>query len=302
MKNNFLKYTFITPFIILLLFSDSTVAQEFDVNNYKMNFSFTVTKNYDNSRLLEVKFIAKNKKNRKDKIPIYDAEVKFFNIQNETEDLLGTSKTSEEGIASITVMGDHKYLLDEAGNINLTARFDSSEALDKEEKEILIKNLHLELDLVEVDSVKTIMVKAFTLDSLGIETAIEETDLIIAVDAMFSKMKLTEEIIKDGEFEFEFPTDIPGDVNGDITVYALIEDHDEFGNVIQKKTINWGTFNKLAKKDKYALWASLAPIWMYVVLSIMLLGVWANFIYTIINLFRIKKDGAELEYRSSNKI
>ena len=76
----------------------------------------------------------------------------------------------------------------------------------------------------------------------------------------------------------------------------MIEDHDEFGNVIQKETVNWGTFNKLAKNDKYALWARLAPIWMYVVLTIMLLGVWANYIYTIINLYRIKKDGVDLEY------
>ena len=112
---------------------------------------------------------------------------------------------------------------------------------------------------------------------------------------MFSKMIIEEGYIEDGTFEFEFPTDIPGDVNGDITVYAMIEDHDEFGNVIQKETVNWGTFNKLAKNDKYALWARLAPIWMYVVLTIMLLGVWANYIYTIINLYRIKKDGVDLE-------
>ncbi len=297
MKNNFLKYTFIISFITMLLFGVSTVAQEFDVNNYKMNFSFSVTKNYDNNRLLEVKFIGKNKKNRKDKIPIYGAEVKFFNVLNETEDLLGTSNTTQDGIASITVLEDHEYLLDEAGNINLIARFDGSEALDKEEKEILIKNLHLELDLVEVDSVKTILVNAFTIDSLGMRIPAIDAEIILSIEAMFSKMIIEEGTIKDGEFEFEFPTDIPGDVNGDITVYAIIEDHDEFGNVIQKKTINWGTFNKLAKIDKYALWASLAPIWMYVVLSIMLLGVWANYIYTIINLYRIKKDGVNLEYR-----
>jgi hypothetical protein len=282
----------------MLFFGVSTDAQEIDVNNYKMNFSFTTTKIYDNSRLLEIKFIAKNKKNRKDKIPIYDAEVKFINVLNDTEALIGISKTSQEGIATITVPDDHDYLLDEAGNINLIARFEGSNAIKKKEAEIIIKNLHLELNLEEVDSVKTILVNAFTRDNFGVKTPVIEAEIILSIEAMFSKMIIEEGILKDGKFEFEFPADIPGDVNGDIVVYAIIEDNDEFGNVIQKETINWGTFNKITKKDKYALWASLAPIWMYVVLTIMLVGVWANYIYTIINLFKIKKDGVDLEYRS----
>jgi len=127
---------------------------------------------------------------------------------------------------------------------------------------------------------------------------IPESEIILSVEAMFSKMILTEDILSDGEFEFEFPEDLPGDVNGEIVVYASVEDNDEFGNVIQRKSVNWGISDKVAKKEKYALWANLAPIWMYVVLSIMLLGVWANYIYTIINLYRIKKEGIDLEYRS----
>ena len=281
-----------------MLFGVNTVAQELDASNYRMKFNFTVTKNHDNSRLLEVNFIGTNKKDRKDRIPVYDAEIKFYNVLDENEVLLGTSKTSKEGNATLTVPKEQEYLLDESGNIHLIARFEGSDALDEEEEEVQFTNLHLELDLVEIDSVKTIVVKAFIKDSLGMETAVTETSIILAVEAMFSKMKLAEDIIYDGELEFEFPADLPGDVNGDITVYAMIEDHDEFGNVIQKKTINWGTFNKQVKEEKYALWASLAPIWMYVVLSIMSVGVWANYIYTIINLYRIKKEGIELEYRS----
>ena len=69
MKNYFFKYTFLKLIIALLFLGVRTVAQEFDANNYKMAFSLKTDKNYDNSRLLEVSFIAKNKKNRRDKIP-----------------------------------------------------------------------------------------------------------------------------------------------------------------------------------------------------------------------------------------
>ena len=292
MKSYFIKYAFITSLVTLLLFGVNTLAQEMNVDNYKTRFSFKTVKNYDNTRLLKVNFIGINKKNRKDKIPIYNAEVKFFNVLNGSEELLGSARTSQEGVSEITLPEDQLYLIDESGNINLIARFEGSEFMAEEESQIAVKNLHLELNLAEVDSVKTIFLKAFTIDSLGVENLVSEAEVIVSMQAMFSKLTLVEDIIQKGEFEFEFNSDIPGDVNGDITVYALIEDHDEFGDVIQKKTINWGYINNQAEKDQYTLWSSLAPIWMYIVLTIMLVGVWANYIYTIINLFKIKNDRA----------
>ena len=289
MKTTIIRYS---VFILLigLFINTSSIAQENVASNYKMAFSFKTVKNHDNTRLLEVIFIGKNKKNRKDKKPIYDAEIKFFNILNDEEVLLGTAKTTKEGIAQLTLLENQNYLMDEVGNINLTARFEGTDAIEEEEKEITVKNLHLELDLKEIDSVKTVLVKAFTMDKLGMETPVEELDIVISIGAMLSKMKIAEEIIEDGEFEFEFLTDIPGDVNGDITVYSIIEDHEEFGDVIQKGTINWGIFDKQIVKGKNTLWSDFAPIWMYIVLTILLVGVWANYFYTIINLFKIKNE------------
>ena len=139
------------------------------------------------------------------------------------------------------------------------------------------------------------MVKAFTIDSLGVKIPLEEADLIISVGGMISKMKLEEGTIEEGEFEFEFPTNIPGDENGDIMVYSIIEDNDDFGNLIQQKSINWGTFKTETIKDGNTLWSEAAPIWMYIVLTILLVGVWANYVYTAVNLFQIKKEGKELE-------
>jgi hypothetical protein len=127
---------------------------------------------------------------------------------------------------------------------------------------------------------------------------VEEADVIFSVGGLFSQMPIEEATIEDGEYEFEFPTDIPGDVNGNLTVYSIIEDHEEFGNVNQKKTIKWGVFTKQYKEEKNMLWSEAAPIWMYVVLTIMLVGVWANYVYTIINLFKIKKEGVNLELES----
>ncbi|MGB5363754.1 MAG: hypothetical protein WBN17_10665 [Aureibaculum sp.] len=299
MKTTFFRYSvliLLTGFLI----NTNSLAQENDADNYKMLFKFKTVKQHDNSRLLEASFIGQNKEDRKDKIPVYEAEIKFYNILSDNEVLLGTAKTDKEGIASITLPVDQSYLSDEDGFINFTAKFEGSDALDEEEEEILIKDLFLELNLTEIDSVKTVLVKANLKDSLGVETPVAELDIIISVGGMLSKMKLEEDTLEDGEFEFKFPTDLQGDVDGNVTVYAIIDDHDEFGNVVQKQTIKWGIFNKETSKVSNTLWSEAAPIWMYVVLTILLVGVWSNYIYTIINLLKIRKEGKQLELNTEN--
>jgi hypothetical protein len=300
MKTTFYRYSIIV-FLIGLFISTISIAQENDASNYRMLFNVNTVKQYDNTRLLEASFIGRNKKDRKDKLPIYDAEIKFFNTFNDEEILLGTSKTSKEGIAHITLPENQQYLTDNEGYIILKAVFEGSEGLEEEEDEISIKNLHLELKLSEIDSVKMVMVNAFVIDDLGEKLPLEEADIIISVESMFSNMKIEEGTIENGEFQFKMPTDIPGDINDDLTIYATIDDNEEFGNVIQKETVKWGAFHNHKAKGKNTLWSDYAPIWMYVVLTILLGGVWINYIYSIINLIKIRNEGKELEMYTENQ-
>ena len=295
MKNNLFKYTYLITFFVALLFSIKGNAQENDASNYNMSFKFKTAKQADNSRLLEANFTGKNKEDRKDILPIYDAEIKFFNVLNEEEVLLGSSKTSQKGIAQMILPEKQNYLTDENGNINLIARFEGNDAMEEASAEIIVKNIYLALNLEEIDSVKTILVSAFTFDESGSKIPLEETDVIVYVQGMFSKMKISEGTISEGAYEFEFPTDIHGDVNGELTVISIIADNEEYGTVIQKKNTNWGVFQKKTIDNKNKLWSKAAPIWMYVVLTILLVGVWANYVYTIINLFKIRKEGQNLE-------
>lgn len=254
MKTTFYRYSIIV-FLIGLFISTISIAQENDASNYRMLFNVNTVKQYDNTRLLEASFIGRNKKDRKDKLPIYDAEIKFFNTFNDEEILLGTSKTSKEGIAHITLPENQQYLTDNEGYIILKAVFEGSEGLEEEEDEISIKNLHLELKLSEIDSVKMVMVNAFVIDDLGEKLPLEEADIIISVESMFSNMKIEEGTIENGEFQFKMPTDIPGDINDDLTIYATIDDNEEFGNVIQKETVKWGAFHNHKAKGKNTLWS-----------------------------------------------
>ena len=295
MKNTILKSTFFTTFFVAILFNINCAAQENIAKNYRMLYKFKTVKHHDNTRLLEVSFIARNKKDKKDKPPVYDVDINFYTAANGEEILLGQAKTSKEGIAQLILPADQKYATLSDGYINLIARFEGSEALKAQEKEIMVKDVNLNLDLTVADSIKTIVVNAFSLDSLGNKMPVEEADINFYIEGMLSKMKIMEGTIEDGSYEFEFPTDIPGDVNGDVTVYAMIEDNDDFGDVIQKNSENWGVFNKQIKSEENKLWSNAAPVWMYIVLTILLVGVWANYIYTMVNLFKIRKEGKALE-------
>ncbi len=299
MRTSFFTYSLSIVLLSLFLVSN-TFAQEQDLSDYRMRFRFKSIKQPDQSRILEASFIAANKKDRKDRVPVYGADITFLNVLGEEQVSLGSSKTSKEGIAQITLPENQSYLMDPEGRINFRAVFKGTEELDGEEKEISIKDIHLDLGLIEKDSVRTVQINAHTIDSLGLQIPVVETDIIISVGGMLSKMVIEEGSIEDGTYEFEMPTDLPGDANGDIKVYAIIEDHDDYGDVVQKNMANWGVSKKSGQESENTLWSEAAPIWMYVVLTILLVGIWANFVYTGIHLFKIKKEGKELELKTEN--
>lgn len=293
MSTKFISYI-VVPLVIGFLFNVSVYAQETNFKNYRVRFGLTTVKQPDSSRILEASYIATNKKDRKDRVPVYEANINFYNV-TETEDiLLGTTKTDKEGTARLTVPANQTYVTDAEGFINFKAVFDGTDGLDGEEAELAVKDVFLELDLKEIDSVKTVILNAYTRDSLNTKIPLEYTDISFAVAGFIKNMPIQNGTIEGGQFQFKLPENISGDKNGNINVIASIVDNDTFGNVIQKKNINWG-INKKTEIESNKLWSKVAPIWMYVVLSILLLGVWANYVYSIVNLFKIKKEGKELD-------
>jgi len=301
MKTYFTKFSIIA-ILIGLFVSTNSIAQNDEVKSYKFLYKFNTTKQEDNSRLLEVSFIAQHKKDRKNKVPVFEAEINFYNTTDEDDILLGTVKTDKDGFARLILPESQSYITDIDDYINIKAVFEKTEAIKSYKRSVAIKDIFFDLQLKEIDSVKTAIFKAFTLDSLKIQVPAPEMDVVFSVGGMISKMPIEEATVEDGEYEFEFPTDIRGDAKGNVDVFVFLEDHDDFGNVIHKKNINWGTSLKQNVISENTLWSEAAPLWMYIVLTILLLGVWANYIYSIIHLFKIKKEGKELELATEIEI
>jgi len=294
MKINQLKL-FISAIILIVISTDKSLAQGFNADNYKIFYNFKTVKQIDNKRLFEVSFVTQNAEDKLDEMPVFKAEIKFLNVLGEQEVLLGSVLTSKEGIAQLILPENQTYLKDSDGRITVRAKFEATDALEEQLEEISFKDLTLEFGITEIDSVRTISVNAYTLDNNGESIPVEAADIAFYVQGMLSKLKIEEGAIEQGVYEFEYVNQIPGDDKGNLTFYAMIEESDDFANVIQMKKAKFGTIIEKNKMDKNALWADAAPIWMYIVLSILLIGVYSNFAYSIVNLFKIRNEKVEPE-------
>ena len=289
---NTVKIQILSLLMLALFLPWQTIAQDFDLKAYRLRFKLETTKNTDGSRTLEASFIGQNKKDRKDRLPVHQAEVVFLNTLEDEEVELGKVNTDETGTAQLILPADQNYLTDEEGYIEFIARFEGTKEIKKKEADLKVKDLFLEIQAEEIDSVKTVVVRAFALDSTNQRVPQDDVDLSISVRGMLSDFIVEEGSTEDGTFEIEFPNDIPGDVNGEFTLVAFVEDSDDYGNVEYTVGSDWGIFDDVPQKKKGELWTEVAPMWMYVILTIMLIGVWANYLYTIINIRKIWKLGS----------
>lgn len=266
-----------------------TYGQKSDINDFSMSFDLTSLKQTDNSRLFRVEYTGTNKENKKDIVPVADAEVNFYNILDDKEILLGKSMTNKEGIVSIVVPAEHKYLSDQDGYITVAARYEGNDAMDYEESELMFKDLFLDVELNTEDSLRTLIVKAYTKDAAGEKQDIEELDIILGVQGMLSKLVLEESTLEGGVYEFELPEDIHGNSMGELTLFAKVDENEDFGNVINTVMVKDAFAVVKQRPERNKLWTQAAPIWMYVVLSILLVGVWSNYLFAIWNLIKIWK-------------
>jgi hypothetical protein len=289
---NTVKIQILSLLVLALFLPWQAIAQDFDLKAYRLRFKLETTKNTDGSRTLEASFIGQNKKDRKDRLPVHQAEVVFLNTLEDEAVVLGKVNTDETGTAQLNLPADQNYLTDEEGYIEFIARFEGTKEIKKKEADLKVKDLFLEIQAEEIDSVKTVLVRAFALDSTNQRVPQDDVDLRISVRGMLSDFIVEEGSTEDGIFEIEFPDDIPGDVNGDFTMVAFVEDSDDYGNVEYTLDSDWGVFDDVPQKENNELWTEVAPMWMYVILTIMLVGVWANYLYTIINIRKIKRLGS----------
>lgn len=244
-------------------------------------------KNSDDSRFLQTTLTYSL---NRIEIPLPGMEISFFSDAAGKE-LLGTALTNEKGVARFEVANNISLPLNKEGLWAFSTQFSGNDTIKAGSSELSIKDVKLEMTLTEVDSIKTITLKAVTSENKK-EIPVSGEVIMIYVPRMFSLLPVGEATLdENGTANLEFPSDIPGDSEGNLTIISRFDENPTFGNVEKKIDKKWGIpASNSTPAAHRALWTKTPPMWMIITLSILLTGVWGHYLFAIISLIMIKRD------------
>ncbi len=259
--------------------------------SYTTSIEMTTLKSGEGSRSFSVTLTASGDSGE---FPVYQGEVQFYSSNGPDKILIGKSLTNENGVTVFVAQPGQKYLKDKSGVMNLSAVFAETPAMSASEASVKLRDLNLKMELIEQDSTKSIMLTVNETDANGEQVPVKEADVVFYVAGMFSKLKIGDATVDNGTCSFDFPSDLRGDEHGNLRIFARIEDNADFGTIEATETAQWGQHRSNYTDNTRQLWTKGAPVWMIVTLTILLIGVWSHYIYAIIQLFFIKKEGDKI--------
>jgi hypothetical protein len=288
MKKN-LSFTIL---LVLSVFCTSTGLSAQDKTLITPYIQFQYFKNTDNNRILKTTLTYSL--NRME-LPLQGMQITFFS-GSDNKDIIGTGVTDGKGAATIELAKDLKITTDKSGMWNFSSGFKGNDTIEAASSELSVKDVVLEVTFAEPDSVKTVSVKAYTIEN-GKETPVKGEPVLVYVPRMFSLLQIGEISLDDnGTGTLEFPSDLPGDKDGNLTAITRFEENATFGNVEKQENLKWGIPTDYSQPSTHrALWTKTAPKWMIYTLSILLIGVWGHYMFTVISLIRIRMDAKKQE-------
>jgi hypothetical protein len=231
-------------------------------------------------------------KKEKGVFAIKNAVIEFFASGDKKTRNLGQAKADEEGNAVLKLPVAKGLPQDKDGKTTYTAKFNGKDKYRPALETFTAKFARITVNFSKEDSLRFILVTATQVDRKDAIKPIQKEKIIVYVPRLFNLLKIGEtDLDVAGKGKVEYPGNLVGDSLGNIIVIARIEDNDVFGNVQGQSSISWGIPKQyyLAEKPTRELWTPIAPIWMIVTLIIMLTGVWAHYIYAVIQLIKIKQ-------------
>lgn len=249
-------------------------------------------KTSDESRIFNVTLTGESEAGA---IPVFEAKIDFFTVLEGKSELLGTATTNREGKASLKLEKNAHFLKNKEGITEVKAAFSGLGKLSSSEASVKFKELNLQITLLEKDSLNTIQLHALTIGPNGETIPLKETNFNLYVQGLFSKLKIGECFVDAGEGSFEFPKNIPGDENGNLKIFVRLEENEVYGEVEKIEKAKWGNHRSGFVEPTRSLWTSGAPIWMITTLIILLAGVWSHYVYAIVQLIKIRKEGKNID-------
>jgi hypothetical protein len=273
---------------ILFLTPGITFAQ---AEKASQNVELTTWKYSDGTRSLIDKVTASGENGN---IPVAGLTITFINPGQGKDNILGTAVTAADGRAVFTVSANTRLSCNDKGIIRFLARSEENDQYQASEISLEVKDARIEIGFAEVDSVRKITYRGVIINAKGEEEPLANTDVFFFVPRMFSMLKVVDGWLgEDGKGESDFPLTLSGDSAGVIKIHARIEENADFGNLEAVGVSNWASKKHGSNPEgpQRELWTPIAPMWMIITLIVMLAGVWAHYIYAVVQLVLINKAG-----------
>ncbi len=276
---------------LMLLFANVAAAQDSadSVTEVEpsMSLSYLCTSNDSVTLTARLYF----KKDR-DIIALQHAVIRFAASNDKGSADLGTAVTDSTGNAVLIAGPVTKFPANPDGSVLYTASFLASGNYLGASESFQAKPAVLKVECYEEDSVRYVRVTGTQLDSKGNVIPVSGETVKLYVPSLFRPLPIGEiSLDENGTGNVEFPGNLVGDSSGNIMVFAQIEEHDLFGFVQGGETVSWAIpkHQIAAERPKRELWTPVAPLWMIITLIIMLAGVWAHYVYAVVQIVKIKR-------------
>ncbi len=269
--------------MILAMHLNAQIATTLELKAIKSN---------DESRIYDVKMTGESEAGV---VPVFEAKIDFFTAAEGKTELLGSVVTQKDGKATLKLEKGTHYLAGKDGVNEVKAVFTGQGKLSSSEASVKFRDLNVLITLNEKDSTNSIVVKASSLGPNGEAIPLKETNFNLYVQGLFTKLKIGECFVDGGEGSFDFPKNIPGDENGNLQIFVRLEENEVFGDVEKIEKAKWGNHRTGFVEPERSLWTSGAPIWMITTLIILLAGVWSHYLYAVIQMIKIRKEGKNID-------
>jgi hypothetical protein len=221
-----------------------------------------------------------------------NAEIEFSAKSGDNTVSLGKAKASSFGDAILKAPVNCGLTRSKDGMVQFMASFAGKGKYLPVTASFSAKPAKLVVALNTEDSVRYINVSAFQTEPNGEQKPLAKEKVTVYIPRLYSLLKIGEvSLDENGTGKIEYPGNLIGDSTGVIKIIARIEESETFGNVQGFSSADWGIPKHLVTPEKFTreLWTPIAPVWMIITLIIMLAGVWAHYIFAVIQLVKIKR-------------
>ena len=263
----------------------------------------------ENNSIQYLKVQAQLKANNKLQ-PMNGVDVQLYLDSVSSSNLIAQLKTDERGSAQTTIPPGLKNLWNALPEHKFIALARANPKDEPITAELEISKAKIEIDTLNADGTRSVTAKVFSYNN-GAWIAAIGVEVKIAAERLGGSLKIgdDESYTTDslGQVSGEFKLDsLPSiDEKGNIVLVARIEDNDQFGNLMVEKTVPWGKYYKHVNTfGRRSLIAARfkSPLWLSFMAYSIVGAVWGVIFYLIIQVFRMKRLGNDIEIPEEKEI